>query len=147
MYVDADSELTSLNNNIGGCPGRNESFRCSPSTDPNISVSVTVWSGSAINYTCGNNMDELPLSHQQGGIRMHDCKKNSTTGVIVIHAYCVGNDGCSTSQLDVTLSPELNGQSVSCSVELSNGTTVDFRPQVLNVPGKSSRNDDVVHVS
>ena len=150
ILLDGDSEihsgnLTNLHKNINGCPGHNESFLCySPSTDPGVGVELTTWSGSAINYTCGVNTHEIPLSHITPGEKT--CTKDSTTGVIVIHAYCVSKFGCSTSQLDVTLSPELNGLSVSCSVELSNSTMVNYGPEVLNVSSKSSESNDVAHV-
>ena len=91
-------------------------------------------------------MKDLILSHRENDILKEDGCKNSTTGVIVINAYCM-ESGCSTSQLDVNLSPELNGLSVSCSVYIEDtNTTTHLGTEVLNVLCKLIERNAVVHV-
>ena len=133
FYADAESNsgLTSLAYNDCGCPGLNESFVCN-STVNEGDVNFIQWTGSALSHICARKPN-LTLSH---GFDNDGC--NTTNGVF--GGYCV-DVNCSISQLNVTLSQELNNLSVDCCA-LYEGVDlpVQLGSIVLNVSSKSSEN-------
>ena len=91
------------------CPGELLSFMC---TVIGTRSGATIWAGSAFN--CAGN--EISLRHESffrsGGISK-DCNR----GAIVGKTVSAINETCFTSELNVTVSTELNFTTVSCSLD------------------------------
>lgn len=105
-----------------GCPKQNVSYECSV-----VGGLITVWSGSA--FMCGAR--KISLRHNDFQAAMGICNE----GAIV--AYSVENvDNCYTSRLDVTLSDELQGQSISCSRD-DGSTPTTLGLSTLNISTQS----------
>ena len=105
----ANDALQSPPNVNCACPGEVLTFIC------NINGrGSTLWTGTA--FSC--NMNEILLRHSQfsqpEGISM-SCNNGAITG------RSIGvTDGCYSSELDVTVSPNLNGRTILCNHD---GTT------------------------
>ena len=71
---------------------------------------LTVWSGSA--FSCVGSGNEISLRHND----FQTAKGICNNGAIV--AYSIENVGsCYTSGLDVRLSTELQGQTITCNID------------------------------
>ena len=89
---------------------------------------ATIWAGSA--FSCAGN--EISLRHesffQSGGISK-DCNR----GAIVGKSVSMINETCFTSELNVTVSTELNFTTVSCSLDSG---TQPIRTALITLAGK-----------
>ena len=77
---------------------------------------ITVWSGTAFNCPDRN---EITLRHNQFENAMGDCNDGAVVGYSV-----ESTDNCFTSRLDVRLSADLQGRSVTCSVDDGSGVSL-----------------------
>ena len=76
---------------------------------------ITVWGGTAFNCAGGN---EIPLRHNQFEGAIGECNDGAIIG------YSIENiDNCYTSRLDVRLSADLHGLTVTCSVDDGSSVT------------------------
>ena len=88
------------------CPGSMLTYECSVEGG-----SATVWQGSA--FECSNSGDEIVLLHSRFTSGDH---KTCNSGAIVGRSLRV-EDNYYTSQLIVTVSPELIGRNISCAYD------------------------------
>ena len=109
-----------------GCPGQNVSYSCT------VNGGVfTKWSGTA--FMCGGN--EIILRHNDFEGSVRECNNGAIAG------YGTQIDGdCYTSRLDVTLSPELNGRTVTCSVDDGNNVMSMGTRTLMITTGKRDTN-------
>ena len=88
-----------------GCPGENVSYICTA-----VGGVITVWGGTALtNCDVGN---DISLRHHDFSFAPRKCNN----GAIIAYGIEVVNNSY-TSRLDVRLSNDLQGQTISCSVE------------------------------
>ena len=74
---------------------------------------ITVWGGTAFNCPDRN---EISLRHNQFENAIGECNDGAIVG------YSVENvDNCFTSRLDVRLSADLQGRTITCSVDDGSG--------------------------
>ena len=108
-----------------GCCGQNVSYTCTV-----FGGVITVWAGTA--FMCGGN--EIPLRHNQAEGDMGECNNGAIIGYgiqFVSNYY--------TSRLDVTLSPELDGRTVTCSVNDGNNVMSVGTRTLMITTGKSGQ--------
>jgi hypothetical protein len=77
---------------------------------------ITVWGGTAFNCP---DRSEVTLRHNQFENAMGDCNDGAIVGYSVESV-----DNCFTSRLDVRLSADLGGQTVTCSVDDGSGVNI-----------------------
>ena len=127
FILSATERFISATNAGCACPDELLTFTC---TVTGTRTGATVWAGSAFNCAGG----EISLRHegffQSGGIS-RDCNNE----VIVARSVSVVNETCFTSELNVTVSAELNSTTVMCSLD---SQTQPVGMAVILLAGKSS---------
>ena len=106
----ARNELTATADCV--CPSRNFTYECSV-----VGGRFTVWRGSVISAGC-----EVTLFHSEFGVP-GAARGVCNNGAVVGYNTGVEND-CYTSQLDVLVSPGLNGRTVECIIDTGTVSTV-----------------------
>ena len=88
---------------------------------------ITVWGGTAFNCPARN---EISLRHNSFSSATGECNFGAIVG------YSVTNvDDCYTSRLDVTLSADLQGRTIACSVDDGSGVTpLGMRILIVSTP-------------
>ena len=87
------------------CPGDVLTTECAI-----MGVGATVWQGTA--FQCVSRSNEIILRHSQLG-GSHNCIRTCNNGAIASQALGIVNNSY-VSQLNVTVSPELNNTTVEC---------------------------------
>ncbi len=91
------------------CPGDVETYVCSV-----IGGGATVWSGTAFDCPAQSNVIVLAHARYSGGTAVGAC----TSGAIIGNGTSVDTSGaepCYTSELSVTVSASMDGQTVVCT--------------------------------
>ena len=97
------------------CPGDRVSYKCSVAgLEPGIGS--TIWRGSAIDDLCSQGGGEIVLRHRSFN-ESRSCGNITGQGIKVQ----VGEGGCYTSRLNVTVDPRLDNETIECIYH--NGTT------------------------
>ena len=126
-YYAANSEtpgLTALTDYDCGCPGHNTSYICTA-----VGGVITVWGGTAFDCT-GRN--EISLRHNEFENAVGECNDGAIVGYSIQTA-----ENFYTSRLDVRLSADLQGRTVTCSVD--DGTVTLLGTVVLIVSTPSGK--------
>ena len=124
-YATAETGLTALTNYDCGCPGQNASYICT-ATDGVI----TVWAGNA--FDCPDR-NEISLRHNQFENAVGECNDGAIVGYSI---ESVNNSF--TSRLDVRLSADLQGRTITCSVDDGSGVTpLGSRMLIVSTPSGS----------
>ena len=89
------------------CPGRNFTYECSID---NVNALFTVWRGTVISAGC-----EITLFHSDFGIP-GAARAVCNSGAVVGYNIGVENN-CYTSNLDILVSPGLDGRTVECIMD------------------------------
>ena len=115
--------LTTLTDYECGCPGQNASYICTA-----VGGVITVWGGTAFNCT-GRN--EISLRHNRFGVgnAIGECND----GALVAYSIQVANN-CFTSRLDVRLSADLQGRTITCSVDDGDVTPIGNIILIVSTP-------------
>ena len=116
--------VSSVSNEIRACSGDLLTLQCSA-----LGAGITVWEGSAILECYGTNTNTISLSHS--GYNLPDKPRRvCNNGAIVARA--IGVDGNNyTSQLNVTVSAEVNNKTVECVHEFNFTTTALFSTVII----------------
>ena len=91
---------------------------------------ITVWGGTAFNCT-GTLLNEILLRHSNFQNAIGECNNGA------IHGYSIENvDNCFTSRLDVRLSADLQGRTISCSVDdgISSVNPIGINTLIVTTP-------------
>ena len=107
-YAANETGLVSLNDYNCGCPGQNASYICTAFG----AGAITVWGGTTFNC---DGINEISLRHNlfqdtEGAIG--ECNNGAIVGYSIERV-----DNFFMSRLDIKLSAELQGQTVTCSVD------------------------------
>jgi hypothetical protein len=94
---------------------------------------ITAWGGTAFNCVGGN---EISLLHNQFGLESAIGVCND--GALVAYGIQVA-ENCYTSRLDVRLSADLQGRTITCSVDDGNASLLGTRTLIVSTitSGKS----------
>ena len=95
---------------------------------------ITVWGGTAFDCT-GTVLNEILLRHSNFENAIGECNNGAIRG------YSIANVGnCFTSRLDVRLSADLQGQTITCSVDdgISSVTLIDTKMLIVTTPSGMS---------
>ena len=118
-YAANETGLTALSEYDCGCPGESASYICTVFGGV-IMSSITVWGGSAFN--CTDGLNEIPLVNDQFGLE--NARGECNDGALIAYGIQAA-ENCYTSRLDVRLSADLQGRTITCSVESEeNGVTL-----------------------
>ena len=128
QFTFSDGEFLSPSNANCACPNERLIFNCTA-----IGGEATTWGGSA--FDCQGNQNEIILLHNSysGQGALGECNGGTISG------WSVGVDekmSYFTSQLNVTVSDELNNKTVTCSVS-SNSVMSPIGGSQLKVAGMS----------
>ena len=107
--ISANEQFLRAINTECACPGELLMFTC---TTVGTRSGATIWTGSA--FDCAGN--EISLLHEnffQSGGTSKDCNREAIIG----KSIGVMNEMCFTSELNVTVSNELNFTTVSCFLD------------------------------
>jgi hypothetical protein len=112
------------------CPGDALSYECSVASEPE--VGSTHWRGSALSSQCPETGGEIVLRHRT-------FTQTRTCGNITGRGIGMEENGCYTSQLNVTVDSSLDNKTVECiynngtttvigtsSIEITNGNIIKF---------------------
>ena len=83
------------------CPGYVSTYECTT-----VGGTATVWQGSA--FQCPSSQDSIYLSHSLSNIA------RTCNGVAIRGQIIRDKDDCHTSQLNVTVSSDMIGESIEC---------------------------------
>ena len=120
MYAANDTGITTLTDYDCGCPGQNASYICTV-----VGGLITVWAGTA--FSCAGR-NEITLRHNSFERAIGECNFGAIVG------YSVANvEDCYTSRLDVALSADLQGQTITCSVDDGISGVTPLGTETLNV--------------
>jgi hypothetical protein len=103
-YAANETVLTALTGYDCGCPGQNASYTCT--VDGGV---ITVWGGTAFN--CIGNV--ILLRHENFPNAIGECNNGAIRGYSIENVDNI----FFTSRLDVRLSADLQGRTISCSVD------------------------------
>ena len=121
-YAANETGLGILTDYDCGCQGQNASYICTAIGHGAISV----WGGTAFNCA---GINEISLRHNSFESAIGECNDGAIVG------YSIGNVGnCYTTRLDVRLSADLQGQTVTCSVDDSDVTLLGTRTLIVSTP-------------
>ena len=127
-YAANETGLTVLTEYDCGCPGQNASYICTA-----FGGVLTVWGGNAFNCI-GRN--EISLLHNQFGLRTAIGVCND--GALV--AYGIQEaENFFTSRLDVRLSADLQGRTITCSVDDGDVTILGTRTLIVSTVTSSGK--------
>ena len=116
------------------CPGDVETYICTV-----VGGTVTVWSGTAFDCPSTNNI--IPLAHALYSV---GTAGTCTNGAISGNGATVDTSGaepCYTSELSVTVSVDMDGQTVGCTRD----TTTVIGNDTLQVAGKQHHSVTTVY--
>ncbi len=111
------------------CPGDVETYTCTV-----VGGGVTLWSGTAFDCPSINNAVALAHFLYSGGTAIGTCTSGAISGVGT-SVDTSGAEPCYTSEMSVTISANMDGQSVVCSRD-NIVIGIDF----LRVAGKQRHN-------
>ena len=97
------------------CPGDTLTYTCTIAGPGN-----TIWSGTA--FDCSSKSDEIILRHSQFGIGTFG---NCNDGAITAQSLGVVDSSCYSSQLNVTVSSDMNNQNIQCAYSSDRITTIE----------------------
>ena len=88
------------------CPGDVLTYTCTV-----VGSGNTIWSGSA--FDCDTKMNEIILRHSQ--FASSGTSGNCNDGAIRTQSIGVVNNNCYFSQLNVTVTSDMNGKTIQCA--------------------------------
>ena len=108
------------------CPGYNIFYKCTVCGDD---TTTTVWEGTA--FHCQGNSDEISLRHSQFTIQPEtgDC----SDGLLVAYAIGVEEQSCYISQLNATVSTNLNGTTIMCAFEVQDSSQIIINTSTVEI--------------
>lgn len=112
------------------CPGHNQIYECTV-----VGEGATIWKGTLFECVATNN--EIVLFHEySNGISSSQrvCNNGTITGRIIR-----AENGTYTSQVTITVHPEMDSRSIQCIYDSIDGTSTEIGSDILTITTGNSK--------